>query len=568
MDMNPSFSDEEDSLVSQIRLQPYRNLTQAGLSALMISPDLIKNIQSHFHSKDFLQDQFKQKLAYEGLLLSRLPEEADESLQIGWLKKMITSGSDLFIISKEQFPLVQTEIQNLIARGYWDEGDLDRKVRRILQAKHWTYAVSDKKSSSASEAALPELANSLDAAYLNQAVQASSLTLLQNQNQLLPFSQLREKKIHLLTIGAGMEELLTQMRYYAPISNSNYKPHSGRNNRWKPLPVRFLKSYDPIVIAFHDQFPDVVEDSLFFNSLSKLEEEREVVILNFQQAEYLKYFPDSKHILQAWSVNSQTQNLVAQLLFGGIPARGKLPVDVSDQYVAGTGLASPVTRLSYTFPEAVGIQSVEMSQIDSVMQEALGQYAIPGAQVLVARKGKVIYHKAFGHHTYARKRRVWLTDLYDLASVTKVAATTAATMDMYDKGKVQLNQRLDRFFKNQTVWMDSVRVIDTLFEGLASSIATDSSLLLLGLKPESQDSAPSLFMKAAQRTALPTFFDTVALGGDSARIVRAMRMGKYKREAQIFRADFRRITLPLLWFACRITHQSIHRALHERKACF
>ena len=95
--------------------------------------------------------------------------------------------------------------------------------------------------------------------------------------------------------------------------------------------------------------------------------------------------------------------------------------------------------------------------------KGIGEFAMPGCQVLVAKAGNVIYHKAFGYHTYTKKRPVKLTDLYDIASVTKVAGTTVAAMKMYDQKRMSPEERLGQFFKDQYVFLDSVISKDTVW---------------------------------------------------------------------------------------------------------
>jgi CubicO group peptidase (beta-lactamase class C family) len=101
--------------------------------------------------------------------------------------------------------------------------------------------------------------------------------------------------------------------------------------------------------------------------------------------------------------------------------------------------------MAYTAPEAVGIGSAELLIIDSLVQSAIAQKAIPGAQVLVAKDENIIYHKAFGHHTYDGQQAVALHDLYDLASITKIAGALPLLMQLYEEGKFDLDATLGTY---------------------------------------------------------------------------------------------------------------------------
>ena len=106
----------------------------------------------------------------------------------------------------------------------------------------------------------------------------------------------------------------------------------------------------------------------------------------------------------------------------------------------GTQINTPITRLKYTIPEEVGIPSEKLSQIDDIFAAAIRRKATPGGQVLIAKQGKIIYAKNFGHHTYEASQIVEKTDLYDVASITKTAATTLAAMQLYEEEAIVLDE--------------------------------------------------------------------------------------------------------------------------------
>ena len=148
-------------------------------------------------------------------------------------------------------------------------------------------------------------------------------------------------------------------------------------------------------------------------------------------------------LVMAYEDNEIAQNLSAQLIFGGISAKGKLPVTVSPYFQMGTGIAteSPI-RLKYTIPEEVGLDAKDLAKIDSIAFNAIKERATPGCQVVVAKEGKVIYQKSFGYHTYENKIPVKNTDLYDLASITKIASTLITLMKLQDEQKFGIDSTL------------------------------------------------------------------------------------------------------------------------------
>jgi CubicO group peptidase (beta-lactamase class C family) len=132
----------------------------------------------------------------------------------------------------------------------------------------------------------------------------------------------------------------------------------------------------------------------------------------------------------------------AQAIFGGMPVTQKLTRTYSPQFAAGMGFITNKIRLQYTVPEDAGINANNLKGIDDIAREAIAEHATPGCVVLVAKDGKVIFNKAYGYHTYDNSIPDRLTDIFDLASMTKVSATTMEAMKLTDEGKLSLEGTL------------------------------------------------------------------------------------------------------------------------------
>jgi len=132
----------------------------------------------------------------------------------------------------------------------------------------------------------------------------------------------------------------------------------------------------------------------------------------------------------------------AQAIFGGVALTQKLADNVDQHYYTGAGYITQKTRLEYSVPEAVGINSINLQDIDKIAKEALNAHATPGCVVLVAKDGRVIFNKAYGYHTYSADAPDKITDIFDIASMTKISATTMATMQLYDEGKLNLDSTI------------------------------------------------------------------------------------------------------------------------------
>lgn len=128
----------------------------------------------------------------------------------------------------------------------------------------------------------------------------------------------------------------------------------------------------------------------------------------------------------------------AQAIFGGLPVTQKLTRTYSPQFASGMGFITDKIRLQYTVPEDAGINSNNLTGIDDIAREAIAEHATPGCVVLVAKDGKVIFNKAYGYHTYDKTIPDRITDIFDLASMTKITATTMEAMKLTDEGKLSL----------------------------------------------------------------------------------------------------------------------------------
>lgn len=151
-------------------------------------------------------------------------------------------------------------------------------------------------------------------------------------------------------------------------------------------------------------------------------------------------------LLLSYENHLYAQQYAAQAIFGGIAMTARLPVCVNPDYPAGTGIQTPKTRLSYTSPEMCRLDSEKLAKIDSICQLAVQAHATPGCQVLIAKDGNIFYNKAFGHHTYKQTTPNKTSDIYDLASVTKITATLPAIIKLYDSRKINLAAPLSDYY--------------------------------------------------------------------------------------------------------------------------
>lgn len=227
-----------------------------------------------------------------------------------------------------------------------------------------------------------------------------------------------------------------------------------------------LKRNKHIILINKGTFSKFTTDSLN-KFLIQFPKEKNIII-NFAKFDLLAQLSDSLNIIQMPDNTTLSDSLAPQALFGGLDISGQIPATINKQIIYGKSLKIPATRLGYAKPERVNIETQKLQKIKQIVNEAIKAGAFPGCQVLIAKKGKVIYNQSFGYHTYQKQQSVKNTDLYDLASLTKIAATTIATMKMTNDEKLSINDKLAKFFNDISINYtrikpDTLIKIDTFF---------------------------------------------------------------------------------------------------------
>ena len=273
----------------------------------------------------------------------------------------------------------------------------------------------------------------------------ASLTLLENKNNLIPLDRLDTLKIAALSVGSeSVNEFQYMLSNYMKVDFFNL-PANFSSAELETLKSK-LNGFNLIIAAFH-------QDSTtqeYLKLINYLIQEKTSIVTCFHKIEKLIIQKEKPAgLILAFDNDSLTQSLSAQLIFGGIGAKGKLHENIGETYPKGSGISieKPI-RLKYTLPEEVGISSANLNgAIDSIVNNALDKKAFPGCNVLVAKDGKVIFRKAYGFHTFEGLRPSRLDDLYDLASVTKISGGLPGILKLYDEGKIELDKPVANYFQ-------------------------------------------------------------------------------------------------------------------------
>jgi serine-type D-Ala-D-Ala carboxypeptidase len=198
-----------------------------------------------------------------------------------------------------------------------------------------------------------------------------------------------------------------------------------------------LKWYNTLIVQLTEADLDNPQVTGFITTNQKL---KSVIIAFFGSSKALaKLSIVNLPVIWCERISPVSAYYSAEAIFGGVPVTQKLDRNISAFYRKGMGFTTSKIRLEYSVPEAVGINSDNLVDIDNIAAEAMQNQATPGCVVLVAKDGKVVFNKAYGYHTYDKILPDKLTDIFDLASMTKISATTMETMQLYDQGRLSVD---------------------------------------------------------------------------------------------------------------------------------
>lgn len=439
--------------MDSLELYPFRELIGQGVGGIMVAhldiPSLDASGLPSTLSTSIITGLLKKQLGYQGLVVtdamnmkgvtgSRPAGVAD--------KDAIIAGNDLLEFTEDVGRTI-AEVRKAIRNGKITQQTIDEKCRKVLAVKEWLglgRAVPVSTTDIHRDIVKP------DYRLLKRKLIEASLTVLRNQRNVLPLRGLDTLRIASVSFGSGNTTAFHHaLARYADVRHFAVRRDAGKAE--VDSVMRLLQSYNLVIGGIHDNATrplnriDLSAEAL--DMIADLGSRRNFILTLFKNPYVLEKIPGAQSaaaLIIAYQDDSDTEDLAAQLIFGATSATGRLPVTASDAFRAGDGLdVLGNIRLGYTLPEAVGMDSKTLIRgIDSLVAQAIAEKAIPGCQVLVARDRKVVFQKAYGLHSYSDTVAVKLSDLYDLASVTKISTSMAALMKLYDEGKFRLDATL------------------------------------------------------------------------------------------------------------------------------
>lgn len=463
--------------------------TSNGLPGLFLQENIFENETIKRSPPGFLQNYLSTKMGFHGLAMTTLLEGESPELKL-------LQGVDLFVTP--DVPVFFQYTRQLIEEGMLSIQELDARVRRVLTAKSWANGgrlpvelsllpkdsaqmpvklVSFNKKQPPKvvhryQPKAPDFARESEkmVAYFEHPawqqftieLYKNSVTLASDLNKLIPFDNLLQKQFSIVETGrSDFKHFKNYFSKYADFLPVKVPLTSG--GYFAPVQPQTAQPTEVSVILLDTFAISPKKDSLFIQSINALSQKKEVVVVNFGSPQQLGFFEKNITFFQVYERNQWTEQQVAQALFGGVTVRGKLPVTVNEDLPIGASEYIYQERVSFNGPEEAGIATERLVGIDAIANTAIKNRVFPGCQVAVVKNGTVVYSKAFGFHTYSKNRPVETTDLYDIASVSKIASTTLAVMKLYEQNQISLTNKISDYIKlGANASIGSIKVKDLL----------------------------------------------------------------------------------------------------------
>ncbi|MGX7666566.1 glycoside hydrolase family 3 N-terminal domain-containing protein [Flavobacterium pedocola] len=432
--------------LDEVELYPYRKLFKEGLASVMVAHLNVPSIEPREGyptsiSENVVTNILKKELNFKGLIFtdalnmkgaSNFKQPGDIDLEA------FLAGNDVLLFA-ENVPVALEKFCQAYNDTLFTDERLEHSVKKILKYKYKAglnrYRPIDLNN-------LYEDLNAPECEDLNYQLYESAVTVLKKEEDNFPITNVAKETIAYVKLGDDVNDsFLNGIKTYAQITEiENDSIH---------LMLKDLKKFSKVIVGFHkadgawkkhDFKPAELE---VLDSISKYHNVTLAVFAKPYTLLPIKDFNTIENVVVAYQNNNIAQTVAAEIIFGAAGAKGKTPVSINSFFKVDDGIkTNKINVLAYATPQSVGMNAKTLSQIDALANKAIEGKMTPGMQILVARKGKIVYQKSFGYHDYKKDTKVNNQDVYDLASLTKILSTLPNMMQLYDKGKVKFESKL------------------------------------------------------------------------------------------------------------------------------
>ncbi len=439
--------------LDSLELYPFREIFKAGIGSVMIAHLYIPAIDNTANratsiSKNNVTGLMRNQLGYQGLTFT-------DALEMQGVKKYfpdgeasvqsLIAGNDMLCLPGD-VPMAIEKIKAAINDKQLSWQDIEEHCKRVLMAKY-EYGLTKLRPIN-TQNLTADLNSKVSG--MRKLIAENALTVLNKTDDtffsLIPSNNNKKNDVVYIGIGISTDNGLAKRLRADYNADVFYFPNQKDATRILSSVYLIKNRYKKVIIGVHAYNRTPANNfgvSPFSIELVKqLQEQTNSATFVFGNPYAIKNFCEARNLVACYEDDTIIQNTAADLLQGKIAAKGKLPVTVCDAYPFGSGIVAGSFLLPRVKPAEVGLDEEKLMKIDSIANNAISKGATPGCVVMVVKDGKIAYNKAYGHFNYDNAEPVTTESVYDMASVTKICATTISVMKLYEQGKLDLKKTL------------------------------------------------------------------------------------------------------------------------------
>lgn len=441
--------------LDSVELLPFRAAIGQGISSVMSAhisfPQLSSSGLPATMDSTVLNSILMDSLKFDGLVVTDGLEMQGIASNYSPGEAVINAlkaGVDMMLLSPDNLTAIN-EITAAVHSGKITRARIDQSVRKLLKWKKKQGLFEQQEIDINS---LSTKINTRDHQLIANEISRKSLTLVKNKDDILPVRASEYPKVTVVSVddgnsGRAGSGFVSRLKKRHPDITSHVLDNRTSKEEKKQM-LKDAEEADLLIIGsfiYVRSGQKVQLDDEHLQFLKKLSDDTPSVLIAFGNPYVVEDLSGTEVQLMAWSANSQQVKNTVPALFGGSKISGRLPISIPGMYELNHGITLPQTTLRKDNPEVVGLSSDSLQQMESIMNEAVFDSTFPGGVVAVVKDGVVAYEQGFGYETYEKLEPIRNNAIYDLASLTKVTATTPAIMELVDEGEISLDDKVSEY---------------------------------------------------------------------------------------------------------------------------